>query len=61
MTSRLSTTLEPSPTINATTSLAIGTLYQWASFIREAMKRNFRSVGAPSIAIISLAILNTLT
>jgi hypothetical protein len=59
--SRLFITLEPSPTINATTSSAIGTLYQRASFVQEAMRPNFRSVEAPFVAIISLAILNILT
>ncbi len=61
MTSRLSIALEPSPTINLSTSYAFGTLYQQESFVQEVMRRNFKSMGAPSIAIISLAILNTWT
>ncbi len=48
-------------TINALTSLAIDTLYRRGSFVQEAMKHNFRFVGAPFVGIISLAILNTST
>ncbi len=59
--SRLSTTSKPSPTINVATSWVVGTLYQQASFIREAMKCNFKSMRAPFVAITSLAILNTST
>jgi hypothetical protein len=61
MTSSLSITSKPSATINAVTSLAIDTLYRQASFVREVMRRFLRFVGAPYVAIISLAILNTLT
>ncbi len=46
-TSRLSTTLEASPTINAMTSSAISTLYRRASFVRKAMRCNFKSMETP--------------
>ncbi len=51
--SHLSITSKPSPTINAVTSLAVGTLYRWASFVQKAMRCNFKSVGVPSFAIMS--------